>query len=97
MTEDTTVSDGGREEEAPDLREYWRRNLRLITILMTIWFLVSFGAAILLARPLADVNIGNIPFSFWMAQQASIVVFVLLIYAYVKRMNKLDREFGVED
>lgn len=80
-----------------DRREYWRRNLRLIGALFVVWFVVSFLAAIILARPLSDVYIGEIPLAFWMAQQGSIVVFVLLIFVYAWRMNKLDREFGVED
>lgn len=78
-------------------REYWRRNVRLIAGLMAVWFVVSFGAAILLAQPLNDVSIGNIPLSFWFAQQGSIIVFVILIFVYAWRMNKLDREYGVED
>ncbi|MFW5911585.1 MAG: DUF4212 domain-containing protein [Halolamina sp.] len=86
-----------RQISAADAQEYWRRNLRLIAGLLTIWFLVSFGAAILLARPLAVVSFGEIPLSFWFAQQGSIIVFVVLIFVYAWRMNKLDAEFGVED
>lgn len=85
------------ETSMADRREYWRRNLRLIGALFAVWFVVSFLAAIILARPLSDVYIGEIPLAFWMAQQGSIVVFVLLIFVYAWRMNKLDREFGVED
>lgn len=95
---DDTTTDGAEEPlEEPDYREYWRRNLRLIGMLFTVWFAVSFLAAILLAEPLYEVPIGNVPLSFWFAQQGSIMVFVALIWIYVWRMNKLDREFGVED
>ena len=80
-----------------DRREYWRRNLRLIGALFVVWFVVSFLAGIILARPLMNVYIGEVPVSFWMAQQGAIVVFVLLIFVYAWRMNRLDREFGVED
>lgn len=80
-----------------DVREYWRRNVRLIAGLFVVWFAVSFLAAILIAEPLTEIPIGNIPLSFWFAQQGSIAVFVLLIYVYARQMNKLDREFGVED
>lgn len=83
--------------EEPDVKEYWRRNVRLIATLFVVWFAVSFLAAILIARPLSDVFIGNIPLSFWFAQQGSIAVFVILIFVYARQMNKLDREFGVED
>lgn len=78
-------------------REYWRKNVRLIAMLMTVWFLVSFVAAILMAEPLTNVYLGEIPVSFWFAQQGSIIVFVLIILVYIWRMNKLDREYGVED
>lgn len=77
--------------------EYWRRNVRLIAGLMAVWFAVSFGAAILLARPLANVSFGEVPVSFWFAQQGAIITFVVLIFVYARRMNKLDREFGVQD
>ena len=80
-----------------DRREYWRRNLRLIGMLFVVWFVVSFLVAIILARPLMGVSVGQVPLPFWMAQQGSIIVFVLLIFIYAWRMNKLDREFGVED
>lgn len=83
--------------DEPDYREYWRRNLRLIGILFAAWFAVSFLAAILLAEPLYEVPLGNVPLSFWFAQQGSIIAFVIIIWIYVWRMNKLDREFGVED
>lgn len=79
------------------LREYWRRNVKLIIGLFVIWFLVSFLAAILIANTLNTISLGQIPLSFWFAQQGSIIVFVLLIFIYVWQMNKLDREFGVED
>lgn len=100
-----TVTETERREEIPEeqplsrakAREYWRKNVRLIAVLMTIWFLVSFVAAILLAEPLTNVYIGEIPVSFWFAQQGAIITFVLLIFIYIWRMNKLDREYGVED
>lgn len=80
-----------------DIKEYWQRNLKLIVALMVVWFAVSFLAAILLAPALANINLGQIPLAFWFAQQGSIIVFVLLIFIYVWQMNKLDREYGVED
>lgn len=80
-----------------DLREYWQRNIRLIAGLFVVWFIVSFLFGIILARPLSNVYIGQIPVAFWFAQQGSIIVFVVLIFIYAWRMNKLDREFGVDD
>lgn len=78
-------------------KEYWRRNLRLVAILLTIWFLVSFGCGILFVDELNKVRMGGFKLGFWFAQQGAIYVFVALIFVYVWRMNKLDKEFGVEE
>lgn len=85
----------GLEESA--VKEYWRRNVRLIIGLFVVWFAVSFLAAILLAEPLSNIQLGRIPLAFWFAQQGSIMVFVVLIFVYAWWMNKLDREYGVHD
>ncbi|OLT42020.1 hypothetical protein BJF86_03285 [Serinicoccus sp. CNJ-927] len=78
-------------------REYWRRNVRLMSVLLVIWALVSFGAGILFVDALNTVSIFGIPLGFWFAQQGSIIVFVLLIAFYVWRMDKLDAEFGITE
>ena len=68
--------------------EYWRRNLRLLATLLAIWFLVNALDSI----PFFGFKLG-----FWFAQQGSIYVFVILIFVYVAKMNKLDREFDVHE
>ena len=78
-------------------QEYWRRNLRLMAVLLTIWALVSFGAGILFVEPLNAIVIGGVPLGFWFAQQGSIVIFVILIAVYVWRMDKLDEEYGITE
>ena len=78
-------------------REYWRRNLRLMAVLLTIWALVSFGAGILFVEPLNEVVIAGFPLGFWFAQQGSIITFVILIAVYVWRMDKLDAEYGIDE
>ena len=78
-------------------RRYWRRNVRLMAVLLTIWAVVSFGFGIILAEPLNRIVIGGYPMGFWWAQQGSIVVFVLLIAFYVWRMDKLDAEYGITE
>ena len=75
--------------------EYWRQNLRYVGTLLAVWFLVSYGFGILLVEPLNRIRIGGFQLGFWFAQQGSIYVFVLLIYVYVRLMNRLDREFDV--
>jgi putative solute:sodium symporter small subunit len=71
---------------------YWKKNLRYLAILLTIWFAVSFGAGILFKDALDAFQIGGFPLGFWFAQQGSIYVFVALIFVYVRLMNKLDKE-----
>ncbi len=78
-------------------REYWRRNLRLMAVLLTIWALVSFGAGILFVEPLNNISMLGFPLGFWFAQQGSIITFVILIAVYVWRMDKLDAEFGIDE
>ena len=78
-------------------KAYWQANLRILAILMTIWFIVSFGCGILFVEPLNQFKLGGFKFGFWMAQQGSIYVFVALIFVYVRLMNKLDREFNFDD
>ena len=78
-------------------REYWRRNLRLMGVLLTIWALVSYGAGILFVEPLNNITVMGFPLGFWFAQQGSIIVFVILIAVYVWRMDKLDAEYGIDE
>lgn len=78
-------------------KEYWKRNVRLISVLLCIWALVSFGFGILLANKLSGIHIGRLPAGFWWAQQGSMYVFVALIFIYAWRMDKLDREFDVHE
>ena len=73
---------------------YWKENLRYLLILLSIWFLVSYGAGILFKDALDSIKIGGFPLGFWFAQQGSIYVFVILIFVYVRLMNKLDKKFG---
>ncbi len=76
---------------------YWTANVRIITISLIIWALVSFGFGILLRPMLAGVSVGGTDLGFWFAQQGSILVFLALIFFYAWRMNQLDRESGVEE
>ena len=80
-----------------DLKVYWKKNLRLLTILLIIWFTVSYGFGILLAKPLNAITIGGFKLGFWFAQQGAIYVFIALIFIYVYKMNKLDKEYDVDE
>ena len=76
---------------------YWKANLKLVSILMTIWFVCSYGLGILLFDVLNAIKVGGTGLGFWFAQQGSIYTFLILIYVYVKQMAKLDKEHGVEE
>ncbi|EGV29072.1 putative solute symporter protein [Thiorhodococcus drewsii AZ1] len=75
--------------------DYWKANLRLLVVLLLIWFSVSFGFGILLVEPLNAIQLGGYPLGFWFAQQGSIYVFVVLIFVYAGLMNRLDKKFDV--
>lgn len=79
--------------------EYWRRNIRYVGILLVVWFVVSYLFGIVLAGPLNAFTIPgtSFPLGFWFAQQGAIYVFVVLIFVYVWLMNRLDREFQVDE
>lgn len=76
---------------------YWSANIRLITICLVIWALASFGFGIILRPMLSGIAVGGTDLGFWFAQQGSILVFLGLIFFYVVRMNKIDRDFGVDE
>ena len=77
--------------------QYWQANLRLMAICLVIWFVASFGLGILLADPLNSIQVFGFPLGFWFAQQGSIYTFLIVIFFYAWRMNRLDREFDVHE
>lgn len=84
-------------QAAKDPAGYWTANVRIILISLAIWALVPFGFGILFRPLLSGIEIGGTDLGFWVAQQGSILVFLALIFFYAWRMNKLDREYGVEE
>lgn len=78
-------------------QRYWRANLKLIAVLLVIWFSVSFGAGILFVDWLDQFVVAGFPVGFWFAQQGSILTFVVLIIIYMLAMNRLDKRFGLDE
>ncbi len=78
-------------------KKYWRTNVKYLILLLSIWFVVSFGAGILFADFLNRFSLGGYPLGFWFAQQGAIFVFVILIFIYVFLMNRLDKKFDVDE
>lgn len=81
-----------------ELQAYWKENLVIIAILLSIWFFVSFFCGILVVDQLdASFEIIGFPLGFWFANQGSIVTFVVLIFVYVALMNNLDKKYDVHE
>ncbi len=76
---------------------YWRANNRLILALLVIWAAVSYGCGILFVEALNKITFFGLPLGFWVAQQGSIYVFVVLIFFYAWRMDKLDKKFHMDE
>ncbi len=94
MTDETK---GAGEPGGDCAAAYWRANIRLMLSLLAVWFLVSFVCGILLVDWLDQFRLFGFKLGFWFAEQGSIFVFVALIFVYVWRMNRLDREYGVDE
>lgn len=77
--------------------DYWRANLRLVAICLSIWFVCSYGFGVLFVEQLNKIRFGGFQLGFWFAQQGSILVFVILIFFYAWRMNHIDEKFDVHE
>lgn len=77
--------------------DYWRANLRLLAKLLTVWFIVSFGCGILFVDWLDQFSFFGFKLGFWFAQQGAIYIFVALIFIYAWRIEKIERQFGLDD
>lgn len=86
-----------REDRGDWREEYWRRNLRLMVILLSVWALVSYGFAIVLVEPFNSFVINGFPMGFWWAQNGSEITFVILIAIYVRKMESMDEEYGISE
>ena len=84
-------------DQPKSLKDYWKKNVQYLLILLSIWFVVSYGCGILFADALNHIQIGGFKLGFWFAQQGAIYVFVILIFVYVALMNKLDKKYDVDE
>ncbi len=95
----TDGTPGDRDDALHDTRnhrDYWRSNLRIMAVLLTIWFIVPFGLGIVFVEPLNQIHLAGFPLGFWFSQQGAIYVFVVLVLVYALWMRRLDHEHGVE-
>jgi putative solute:sodium symporter small subunit len=84
-------------QHSHDAHGYWKATLGLLTKILIVWFLVSFGAGIIFADALNGIYLGGYPLGFWFAQQGAMYVFIALIWFYKARMGKIDRDFDVHE
>lgn len=77
--------------------QYWHSNLRVVFLLLSVWFLVGYVLSIFLVEPLNRVHVAGFPLGFWFAQQGSIYVFIVLIYVYARWMDRLDKKHDVHE
>ena len=75
-------------------KEYWKANIRLLIILLSIWLMIWFGFGIVLSDFLDQFSIGGFKLGFWFAQQGSIYGFVILIFVYVFAMNRIEKKLN---
>jgi len=80
-----------------DNKGYWKENLKLVSILLAIWFTVSFLFGIILVEELNVIRVGGVGLGFWFAQQGSIYTFLVLIFVYAKKMDDLDTKYNVSE
>ncbi len=78
-------------------KAYWSATLGLLTKVLIVWGLVSYGAGILFAPMLNNFHLGGYPLGFWFSQQGSIYMFIVLIFYYAVRMGQIDRQFGMQE
>lgn len=76
---------------------YWQENISMIVKLLTVWFAVSFGCGIIFINELNTIEISGVKLGYWFAQQGSIYIFVILIFVYVRLINKIDEKYGVHE
>ena len=76
-----------------NIDQYWKKNIQIVSILLVFWFLASFGFGITFANNLDEISFFGFKLGFWFAQQGSILIFVAIIFFYIRSMKKLDQEF----
>lgn len=78
-------------------QEYWRYNVTLTTVLLVIWFVMTFIVSGIMAGWLNSYTILGFPLGYYMAAQGSLAVFVVEIAVYAYLMNKKDEEYGIRE
>jgi putative solute:sodium symporter small subunit len=91
------MTEQNQDEKQNKAKAYWKENIKYLCILLFIWAIVSYGAGIVFKDELNEFRLGGFKLGFWFAQQGAMYVFVLLIFVYVRLMNKLDKKYGYDE
>jgi putative solute:sodium symporter small subunit len=75
---------------------YWEKTRRLTLTLLIIWVLVTFVLS-WFSSWLNQWQFLSFPLGFYMAAQGSLLLYLLLIWIYNRRMHQLDVEYGIDD
>lgn len=78
-------------------KKYWKRNLLYLLLLLTAWFIISFGCGIIFVDELNQIRIGGFKLGFWFAQQGAIYGFIVIIFTYTILMNRLDKKYDLDE
>ena len=63
---------------------------------LAIWFVAGFGIHFF-APAINPIHVFGFPLGFCFAAQGSLIVFVVGLFWFAKRQNKIDEEFGVQE
>ena len=82
---------------APDIgRKYWRKTSQLMRVVLVFWAGLGLGIP-LLANRLNEIVFFGFPLGFFMAAQGSLIGFVILIFWYARRQNRIDEDFHLAE
>lgn len=90
---DQSSQNSAQRKRSRSAASYWRANLWVVGVLLSIWFLVGYTISIFYIEKVNTLKIGELPLGFWFAQQGSILVFVVLVWLYAILMDQVDRRF----
>ena len=81
-------------DSSKNVDQYWKKNIQIVSILLLVWFMASFGFGIIFVNNLDEISFFGFKLGFWFAQQGSILIFVAIIFIYIRLMKNLDQEFN---
>ena len=81
-------------DSSKNVDRYWKKNIQIVSILLLVWFVASFGFGIIFVNDLDEISFFGFKLGFWFAQQGSILIFVAIIFVYIRLMKNLDQEFN---